>query len=141
MKKIAGLLVGASLVLAGCATQEGYRQQTAQYLGQHTDMLVIELGPPLRRHQLSDESEVWVYQFEDYRYVPGHHYTVPVEHRVTYRDHKGRKHERVEVSEDVIYEPPRDYWAPCETRFVIGPDDIVRDFRFNGEACVAPERR
>ncbi|WP_019960353.1 hypothetical protein [Woodsholea maritima] len=141
MKHYALAALATSLMLSACATTEGYRQQTEQYIGQTSDMLVIELGPPLRRHALSDDSEVWVYQFEEYRYIPGHHYTVPVERRVTYRDSDGYRRERKEVIEDVVYEPPRDYWAPCETRFVISPDGYVRDFRFEGEACRAPERR
>ncbi|XBQ17510.1 MAG: hypothetical protein ABL308_06410 [Oceanicaulis sp.] len=133
------MIAAAAAVLAGCATAEGYRQQVEQFVGAHSDAILLEWGPPVARDQLSDGSEIWVYFNEERRYDPGGYRSIPRERRITYYDDKGNERTRVEQYEDTVYEPPREWWTECETRFVIGPDSRVRDFRFSGDACLAEE--
>lgn len=138
MKRFA-LIAAASAVLAGCATAEGYRQQVEQFIGAHSDTIMLEWGPPVSRDTLSDGSEVWVYFNEERRYDPGGYRTIPRERRVQFRDSQGNVRERIEQYEETVYEPPREWWVECETRFVISPQNRVRDFRFVGEGCLAEE--
>lgn len=129
----------AAVALAACETAEGYRQQTARYLGASADALLVELGSPERRDTLSDGSQVWTYYEREWFYDPGGPRTIPRERRITYRDDQGRERTRIERYEDVVYEPPREWFTECETRFVISPADRVVDFRFEGDGCRAPE--
>jgi len=138
MKRLA-LIAAAAAVLAGCATAEGYRQQVAQFVGAHSDTVMLEWGPPVRRDALTDGSQVWVYVNEERRYDPGGYRSIPRERRVAYYDNKGNERVRVEQYEDTVYEPPQEWWVECETRFVIAPDNRVADFRFVGDGCVAEE--
>lgn len=133
------LMTAVALILGACATQEGYRQQTALYVGQSADMLIVERGSPVARDYLSDGSEVWTYFIAEQRHDPGGYRTIPRERRITYRDSRGNERTRIEQYEETVYTPPRSWVEECETRFVITPDGYVRDFRFNGQACRAPE--
>lgn len=127
------------LILTACATQEGYRQQAALHIGQPADMLIVERGSPAARDYLSDGSQVWTYFVAEQRHDPGGYSTIPRERRIVWTDRAGRQHVRVEQYEETVYTPPRSWMTECETRFVVTPDGIVRDFRFHGEACRAPE--
>ncbi len=141
MRKPGVLIMAAALLGAGlsaCETAEGYRQQTALLLGASADTLLIELGPPESRDALSEGGEVWTYFRREYFYDPGGPRTIQRERRVRYTDSDGTERVRVETYDDVVYEPPREWWSDCETRFVIR-DGVVRDFRFDGPACRAPE--
>ena len=138
MKRFA-VIAAAAALLAGCATAEGYRQQVARFVGVHSDAILIEWGPPVAQDTLSDGSEIWVYFNEERRYDPGGYRIVPRERRVVWYDKDGVQRVRVEQYEDSVYEPPREWFVQCETRFVVGPDSRVRDFRFVGEGCLAEE--
>lgn len=138
MKRLA-LIAATAAILAGCATAEGYRQQVAQFVGAHSDTIMLEWGPPLRRDTLTDGSQIWVYLNEERRYDPGGYRTIPRETRTTFRDSEGVIRERVTSYDETIYEPPQEWWVECETRFVVGPDERVRDFRFVGDGCRAEE--
>lgn len=133
------LIAASAIALAGCATAEGYRQQVAQFIGAPSDAIMLEWGPPVRRDTLTDGSEIWVYVNEERRYDPGGYRTIPQERRTTYRDREGNVRERIERYDETVYEPPEEWWVECETRFVIAPDNRVRDFRFVGNGCVAEE--
>jgi hypothetical protein len=133
------IIAAAALALAGCATSEGYRQQIEQFLGAHSDTLILEYGSPRSRDRLSDGSEVWTYLSREQRFQSGGYRSIPRERRVTFRDEQGRVRERVEQYSETVYEPPREWTVQCETRFVIAPDRRVIDFRFQGDGCVAPE--
>jgi len=128
----------AGLVLAACETAEGYRQQTALFLGASADALLVELGSPVARDTLSDGSEVWTYFRQERCYDPGGPRTIQRERRVTFVDSDGNERTRVETYDDTVYEPPREWWTECETRFIIR-NGVVRDFRFEGDGCRAPE--
>lgn len=138
--RIAVMLVAAA-VLAGCATVEGYRQQTALFVGQPSDALLVELGPPVSREPLSGGGEVWTYYSQQHHYVAGGPRTETRTRTITWRDDRGRRQSRTETYDVTVYDPPREWSTDCETRFVVGPDGVVRDFRFEGEACRAPEIR
>ncbi|MGP1276396.1 MAG: hypothetical protein ACQRW7_13360 [Caulobacterales bacterium] len=127
------------LLVTACATQEGYRQRAALHIGHTSDSLIIERGSPVSRDYLSDGGEVWTYFVSEQRHDPGGYSTIPRERRVIWVDQQGREHVRIEQYEETVYNPPRTWTVECETRFIISPDGIVRDFRFDGAACVAPE--
>lgn len=133
------LVVGAGLALVGCATTEGYRQLLESFVGMTSDTLLVEFGPPSSRDDLEAGGEVWSYLFEEERSDPGGYRTIPRERRITILDTQGNEQTRVERYEETIYQPPRSWVARCETRFVIDEASRVRDFRFDGNACVAEE--
>jgi len=76
---------------------------------------------------------------EEQRVIPGGYRTIPNERRVTYVDSNGERHTRIERYDETVYEPDETRWVQCETRFVIDPSGVVRDFRFVGDGCVAEE--
>ena len=133
------LAIALTAIVAACATQEGYRQQAALHIGQPSDALIIERGSPVARDYLSDGSEVWTYFVSEQRHDPGGYSTIPRERRIVWVDSEGYERERIEQYQETVYTPPRSWTVECETRFVISPDGIVRDFRFEGNACRAPE--
>jgi len=133
------ILVGAASLLAACATTEGYRQQTATYVGTHADVLLVELGPPVARDPLSNGGEVWTYYREHEHSAGGYTRPVTRTRTITWLDDNGNAHTRTESYTDEIYEPPRYWTSECETRFVLDEQRIVRSFRFDGDACLAEE--
>lgn len=132
-------VAGAGVLLAGCATSEGYRQLLETFVGTTSDTLLVEFGPPTSRDNLQGGGQVWSYRFEEERSDPGGYRTVPRERRITVLDTQGNEQTRVERYEETIYQPPRTWVARCDTRFVIDAASRVRDFRFDGNACVAEE--
>jgi hypothetical protein len=128
-----------ALMLTACATSEGYRQQMTQLVGRTQDVLLVEFGSPDSVDTLSDGGAVWSYMREQQRTVPGGYRTIPNERRVTFVDEFGERRTRIERYDETVYEPSRSWWVECETRFVIDPEGVVRDFRFVGDACVAEE--
>lgn len=137
MKRIA-LIISSALVLASCATAEGYRQRTEQLIGYDADLLLVEWGSPVARDILSDGSEVWTYFEEEYRVTDGYYRTIPRERVVRFIDEEGNERTRIESYEETVYEPPQEYYTECETRFIIR-DGLIADFRFEGNGCRATE--
>ncbi|KPP81403.1 MAG: lipoprotein [Oceanicaulis sp. HLUCCA04] len=133
------LAAALAVLVTACATQEGYRQRAALHIGQSSDALIVERGSPVERDFLSDGSEVWTYFVSEQRHDPGGYSTIPRERRIVWVDRDGIEHVRIEQYEETVYTPPRSWIVECETRFVISPDGVVRDFRFEGNACRAPE--
>lgn len=133
------VLASGAAVLAGCATAEGYRQQMETFVGADGDVLLVELGPPVARDDLSGGGEVWTYYREETRHDPGGYRTVPRERRTRWVDDDGNERTRVERYEDTVYEPPRTWTVDCETRFILNEAARVIDFRFIGEGCRAEE--
>ena len=138
MKRLLGAVLLA-LGLSACATSEGYHQQMSQFIGMESDLLMIEFGAPDRIDTLNSGGEVWSYDREEQRTISGGYRTLPREYRTTYVDRDGVRRERIERYEKTVYEPGQSWWVTCDTRFVISPEGRVADFRFSGEACVAPE--
>lgn len=133
------LAATAAGLLAGCATTEGYRQQTALFVGGHSDALLLDWGSPVARDRLSDGSEVWTYYREFDHHTSGGNRPVTRTRTITYVDEDGRTQTRTEAYTDYVYEPPEYWTTECETRFIVGRNGIVRDFRFVGDACLAEE--
>ena len=133
------LSLAAAATLTACATTEGYRQQTALFVGAHSDQLLLEWGTPVARDPLSDGGEVWTYFRQIEHSTPGGNRPVTRTRTVTFEDDEGRVQTRTESYTDYVYEPPRYWTSECETRFVIGPRGFVQNFRFVGDACVAEE--
>jgi len=131
--------IAVILMLVGCATTEGYRQHMEQYVGRTSDELLLEFGAPDRVDPLNNGDALWSYDREEQRVIPGGYRTLPQERLVTYTDAYGERVTRKERYDTTVYEPGQSWWAACDTRFVIGQDGMVRDFRFEGEACVATE--
>ncbi len=132
-------LLAVPALLAACATAEGYRQRTALWLGAPADALLLERGSPVARDRLSDGREVWTYFVRERHVSDGYTRNVPRERTVRRRDRDGEIVEITESWTESVYEPPREWWTDCETRFVIGLTGLVEDFRFVGDGCVAEE--
>ena len=132
-------LLAAATSLAACATVEGYRQRTALWLGAPSDVLLVERGAPVQRDRLSDGREMWVYFVREHHHTDGYTTSMPRTRTISRRNADGEIVEFTETYYETRYEPPRDWWTECETRFVIGLDGRVEDFRFVGDGCVAEE--
>lgn len=133
------LLLAASAALAACATVEGYRQQTALWIGATTDTLLVERGAPVQRERLSDGREVWVYFVQEHHHTDGYATSIPHTRTISRKNADGEVVQFTQTYYETRYEPPRDWWTECETRFIIGRDGRVEDFRFVGDGCVAEE--
>lgn len=133
------VIAAAALVLAACATTEGYRQQTSLLMGRPANALLVEMGPPVSRDRMAGGGEVWTYYRQRDHYSPGGPRTVQRSRTVTYRDEHGVRRQRIETWDETVYDPPREWSTSCETRFVIDRTGIVVDFRFEGSDCVAEE--
>ncbi len=131
--------IAAPALLAACATAEGYRQQTELWLGLPSDALLLERGAPVTRDTLSDGREMWVYFEQEHHHTDGYTRSIPDTRTVRRKNDAGEFVEITETFHRTVYEPPRDWWTECETRFVIGHDGRIQDFRFNGDGCVAEE--
>ena len=133
------LVILSLLALAACATAEGYRQKTSQWVGAHADQLLLDWGPPVDKSGMSEGREMWTYFVEE-SYTTGGNYTqVPHERWVETVDEDGERIKRKETVYESVYNPPVDHFTQCETRFVIAPDGYVETFSFQGDACVAVE--
>ena len=138
MKQVLWVLVGV-MALVSCATTEGYRQQTATYVGTHGDVLLVELGPPVARDTLSNGGEVWTYYREQEHATGGYNRPVTRSRTIRWRNARGEVQTRTETYTDYEYVPPRYWSSQCETRFILDRALVVRNFRFEGNGCVAPE--
>lgn len=137
VRTLAALLVPAAL--AACATVEGYRQQTALWLGAPADALLVERGAPVAREYLSDGREMLVYFEQQHHHTDGYTRSVPETRTVRRVNDRGEVTEFSETYYREVYEPPSDWWTECETRFIIGLNGLVEDFRFVGDGCLAEE--
>ncbi len=133
------ILLAALFVLSACATAEGYRQRTAQYLGAPADALMFEWGPPVDKSRMSGGRELWTYYKEEEYTTGGYSRQVPEERIVHFKNRKGETVTRTETYYRTIYEPPVHHLSRCETRFVISRRGRVENFSFDGGGCVATE--
>lgn len=133
------VLLAALLTLGACATAEGYRQRTAQYVGVSADTLLLDWGPPVDKSAMSAGRELWTYYNEEEYTTGGYSRQVPEERIVRFRNSKGETVTRTETYYRTVYEPPVYHLSRCETRFVISPRGRVENFSFGGDGCVATE--
>src|SRR5688572_2083899 len=108
------LLAAAAAALAGCATVEGYRQQTSLWLGAPSDTLLVERGAPVQRDRLSDGRELWVYFVREHHHTDGYTTSTPRTRTITRRNANDEVVQITETYYETRYEPPRDWWSECE---------------------------
>ena len=140
MRKHLWVAAGLALAVAGCATVEGYQQHMDLIVGHTTDQLKLDWGVPDNIAPLNNGSEMWVYHRttvshfgNSYDQVPNGSYTQ------SYTDKHGNKKTRTVTTYQSVYVPPSTTETHCETRFVIGPDQTVKQVTFEGDGCVAEE--
>jgi hypothetical protein len=137
--RISALAAAAALAVAGCATEEGYRQQMGSWYGRMGDDLLIEWGNPQDRSSLSDGRMVWTYNRSSVEEQAGYYRdeTRQVKRIVTDKD--GKQREETITETFPVWQPPRTYTSTCTTRFILSPEQRIQDVTFNGNGCVAPE--
>lgn len=132
MKRII-LTLALGLIMAGCATEEGYRQLLARWTGASADDLIISWGPPTREATLSDGRRVLQYDEVLTSYYPGA--TAYERRRIpVYKPGVGHAYGIATVPEETRgwY-----YTWSCSTRFVIGENNRIQSWSFNGNGCRA----
>ncbi len=137
--KLGFTALAAALVLSGCATVEGYRQHMNMLVGLSSDQLQIQWGPPDRTSKLSDGRLLWAYNKMSESQSGGYWSSQTRTRTETYRDSAGKIQSRTVSYSEPYYEPPVTRRSYCETRFIIGPDDKVQSYSFEGDGCVAEE--
>ncbi len=141
LKLKTGLLaaVAVALLLSGCATVEGYRQHMDLMVGQSSDQLQLQWGPPDRTSTLSDGRKLWAYRKVNESTTGGYWTSQTRSRTETYKDANGNKQTRTVSYSEPYYEPPVTTRSVCETRFIIGTDDKVQSYSFEGNGCIAEE--
>jgi hypothetical protein len=129
----------AALAVAGCATEEGYRQQMSSWYGRMGDDLLIEWGNPQDRSTLSDGRMVWVYNRSSVEEQAGYYRDETRQVKRTITDKDGKQREETITETFPVWQPPRSYTSTCTTRFILSREQRVQEVTFNGNACVAPE--
>lgn len=137
--KLGFAALAAVLLLSGCATVEGYRQHMDLLVGQSSDQLQIQWGPPSRTSTLSDGRRLWAYNRMTENHSGGYWTSQTRTRMETYKDSDGKVRSRTVSYSEPYYEPPVTTHSYCETRFIIGPDDKVQSYSFEGDGCVAEE--
>src|SRR3546814_10352470 len=125
MRRIRVLLIStAFILLAGCATTENYERILQHWVGAHADRLVTAWGPPDSQYTLSDGSRVLQYSRRRLVDYGGNYFPEPVF-----------------VDGRTLWLPS---WDPtyivarvCITRFTVDPQGIVREWRWEGNDCIA----
>lgn len=140
MRNVAIVVLAGLVFAAACETTEGYRQEMSMWTGRAGDDVVIAWGSPVARETLSDGRSVWIYDKETVNHQDGYWRTETRERRETY-EVNGVKQERIVRTDVPVWEPPRTTVTRCETRFVMTSQRRVEQVVFNGDGCVAPERR
>lgn len=133
-----GALALSVLSLSGCATVEGYRQRMDLLTGKTADMILVEWGTPISKADLSDGSELWVYERETENRSGGY-WTTQSRTRTEHFVVDGKKKTRTVTYSEPYYEPVVVTRSFCETRFVMGTDHRVKQVSFEGDGCVAEE--
>lgn len=147
---LAALAVAA--MLSGCASgpsstsalsprwsELGYRQYVQSLVGQSTDELQIEFGEPYSVKDLPDGRKQWFYERIFESVSPGEvstHSDVDVE---TYTDENGKRKVRSVFRDVPVYNPATVMRYVCSTDFIVGPDNKVVSYHFDGHPCARPE--
>ena len=139
MKLHTVLFVAAGLLLGGCETVEGYRQQMGLWQGRMGDDLLIQWGSPQDRSSLSDGRLVWTYRKSTVEQREA--YSSDEQRQVTrkYKDKDGKEKSETITETYPVYHPAQTFTRICNTRFVMSPQQRIQDVSFDGEGCVAPE--
>jgi hypothetical protein len=134
------LLAGA-LLLAGCATEAGFRKGLDQLVGQPKDQLVVRYGPPIYEGTTEDGRRYAQFNLSWVETGGGYVNSIPRTETVrgTYRDDDGDKHRYKETRTvyDQQYVPPYAIDRRCLTTFYFNPANRVANYAYAGEGCVA----
>lgn len=137
--KVTGLFLAAAMLLSGCVSAEGYRQHMSLNVGKTGDQLQVEWGIPSDRSVLSDGSELWVYHRTSESRSGGYWTERQSSRTEEFVDKDGKKRTRTVTYKEPYYEPEVVSISYCETRFVVGADNVVKSVSFEGGGCLAEE--
>lgn len=130
-------LIALALVLAACATREGYEARLNQLIGQPADQLIQLWGPPERDYPLQNGNKVLSWRRSRTETTGG---------AVTYQDvvttesgttSAGTTYEGRKVSQVPVVTPVQSREVECRTNLTVDPAGIIRAWSFEGEDCVA----
>lgn len=133
------VLAATSVLLAGCVTEEGYRQEMSTWQGRMGDDLLIAWGPPATRSALSDGREVWLYNRTTVNEQAGYYRDESRQVTRTFKDKDGKEKSETITETFPVWQPPQTYRSTCQTRFVLATQRI-QEAGFDGNGCVAPEK-
>ncbi|OWJ66046.1 hypothetical protein [Inquilinus limosus] len=141
-RALTAVLAGV-LLLAGCATEAGFRKGLDQLIGQPKDQLVVRYGPPIYESRTEDGRRYAQFNLSYVETGGGYTNSVPRTETVrgTYRDDDGDKHRYKETRTvyDDQYVPPYAIERRCLTTFYFNAANRVTSYAYAGEGCVAPE--
>jgi len=126
-------------ILGGCETQKGYQKQLAQFKGSQTELLIQELGEPSKVNLLEDGREVWVYESEKQLQRGGYFDHVYYRTADKFETNDGKVKTRKFVDARKVWVPRYTIKSECKTYFVILKNDVVAEFNFRGNGCLANE--
>lgn len=121
MKSVMPILALAALLLAGCATQQGYAQKVYSWQGRDANELLAAWGTPTGQMTMPNGKQLYTYRTAYSQEMP--------------------------IQSSGFYHP----WAvsgggstyySCTTNFVVDPrDHTIQSVSFDGNDCVAPPRK
>jgi predicted small secreted protein len=140
-RKIAVAVVAAAALLGACETTEGYRQQVSTWQGRTGDDLMIEWGAPDERSMLSDGREMWSFYKTSVTENAGYWRDESRNATRTFTDKEGKQKTETITETFPVWQPPTTYRSNCSTRFILSSARRIEQVSFDGNACVAAERK
>ncbi|WP_018997418.1 hypothetical protein [Hirschia maritima] len=137
--KLLSLSLLAVIGLGACETTEGYRKQLTQYQGQTTQELIQEWGKPDTVNRLEDGREIWIYKaskdlprggYFDHRYYRT---------SAKFENQDGKVETRRFIESRKVWVPRYTLKSVCNTQFIVHHDNVVEEFSFRGNGCLASE--
>lgn len=137
--KILCLSLMAAMSLAACETAEGYRKQLTQYQGQTVHQLKAEWGEPDKVNHLEDGREIWIYKaskdlprggYFDHRYYRT---------SAKFETEEGALQTRKFIESRKVWVPRYTLKSTCNTHFIVQHDNVIEEFSFRGNGCLANE--
>jgi hypothetical protein len=129
----------SALALSACETQSGYKKQLAQFQGNQADTLLREMGQPSKVNYLKDGREVWIYESEKQLRRGGYFDHVYFRKSGKFDTEDGKTQTRKFVDSRKVWVPHYTIKSVCKTHFVIQENDVVGEFNFRGNGCLASE--
>lgn len=134
-----------TLIYTGCATHAKYNALLNTWIGRPTDQLILKWGAPTRHYNMSDGTVMLEYFAENCVQNPGYTYTVP---QTT--THSGQAlalgpngalqqglYQGTQTTQVPVTVPPSINCYRCTTRFVQGPDGLLKNWAWEGNGCKA----
>lgn len=120
-----GMVAGAMLVLASCATNAGYEEILDSWMGSSESSIVSSWGPPDNVYTAPDGTRIITYNSARNVYIPGtpSSYTTTVYGNTAYTQQTGGS-------------PGANIGFSCQTSFTIKKGKII-SWRYQGNDCVA----